>query len=148
MRSSVDYALGSDVENLSLTGSGAIDGTGNVLDNILVGNIGANKLYGGDGADRLDGRAGADALTGGLGADTFVFRSGYGNDVITDFALGIGGGDVIELSLGANYDTLGELLLAGRQVGANTVLTFGGGDTLILQNVTKSSLVAEDFHFV
>lgn len=62
--------------------AGDIDGTGNVLNNILVGNNDANRLDGKAGNDRLRGRDGADVLIGGggrdvllggLGSDTFVF---------------------------------------------------------------------------
>lgn len=49
--SSVTFTLGANVENLVLTGTGAIAGTGNALDNILVGNSGINTLTGGDGED-------------------------------------------------------------------------------------------------
>ncbi|MBD1857469.1 MULTISPECIES: DUF4347 domain-containing protein [Leptolyngbya] len=70
--SSVSYTLSADVENLTLTGSVAIDGTGNDLANILVGNAGNNRLTGGAGNDRLDGSLGADTLIGGLGDDTYV----------------------------------------------------------------------------
>ena len=80
--SSISYALTGDVENLRLTGTAPIRGTGNALDNTIVGNRGANILAGGDGADtltggngndRLSGGTGNDRLTGGDGKDVFVF---------------------------------------------------------------------------
>jgi hypothetical protein len=42
--SSSNYSLGANVENLTLTGTAAINGTGNSLDNVLIGNAGANSL--------------------------------------------------------------------------------------------------------
>ncbi|ESQ93610.1 hypothetical protein ABAC460_00645, partial [Asticcacaulis sp. AC460] len=69
---SVSYSLaGRVVENLTLTGTGNINATGNSLGNSLTGNSGVNKLDGGAGHDRLDGGVGADSLYGGLGDDTF-----------------------------------------------------------------------------
>ncbi|UVM75064.1 M10 family metallopeptidase [Pseudomonas alvandae] len=101
VRSSVSWTLGSNLENLTLTGVAAINGSGNALDNVLIGNAAANVLNGGAGNDRLDGGAGndtliggvgTDTLTGGVGADRFVFSSlselgkdGTG-DVILDFS--------------------------------------------------------------
>jgi Ca2+-binding RTX toxin-like protein len=63
VQSAVAYALGVNVENLTLTGMAAINGTGNALANRLVGNAAANLL---------DGGAGADYLAGGPGNDTYV----------------------------------------------------------------------------
>ena len=53
---SVSYVLGSDVENLALTGTADLSGTGNGLANVLSGNDGANALDGGAGADTMAGR--------------------------------------------------------------------------------------------
>jgi Ca2+-binding RTX toxin-like protein len=63
VQASVTHALAADVENLTLTGAGAINGTGNSLANAIIGNAGANTL---------DGAGGADTMTGGLGNDTYV----------------------------------------------------------------------------
>jgi serralysin len=89
VRSSVSVTLGSYVENLTLTGSGAVDGTGNRGANTLVGNGAANALKGGAGADTLDGGAGRDALEGGAGADGFYMTAALGAsnvDAIGDFS--------------------------------------------------------------
>jgi serralysin len=82
--SSVSFILGANVENLTLTGAAAINGTGNSSANTLTGNSGNNILSGGvgndaiignDGNDSLDGGAGNDIMTGGLGNDTYVVDS-------------------------------------------------------------------------
>ena len=84
------FALDVYVENLTLTGSGNINATGNTLANVLTGNTGANVLIGG---------LGNDTLSGGAGADFFVFNetpnatSNY--DTVTDF---VHGTDKLELS--------------------------------------------------
>ena len=83
VQSSVTYTLGNNLENLTLTGAAAINGTGNAANNTLIGNSGNNTLNGG---------VGADTLTGGTGSDTFVFQFGQspvlGAERITDFAIG------------------------------------------------------------
>jgi Ca2+-binding RTX toxin-like protein len=123
--SSIDYTLGANVEDLTLSGTAAV-GKGNALDNGLTGSDVGNKLYGFEGNDTLDGRGGnddlfggagndiliggtgQDKLAGGAGNDAFVFRDGdFGGttkstaDQVTDFAAG----DGIDLS-GVDANTL------------------------------------------
>jgi Ca2+-binding RTX toxin-like protein len=85
------YVMAANVEHAVVTsalGAGAVNVTGNELDNEITGNAAANKLIGGDGADLLDGGAGSDVLTGGAGADMFVLNSLVGTDTVTDFVSG------------------------------------------------------------
>ncbi|MEO0984978.1 MAG: Calx-beta domain-containing protein [Cyanobacteria bacterium J06639_14] len=64
IRSSVSWSLSSHVENLTLTGSIAIEGVGNSTSNILKGNKRANQLEGLAGNDILKGQNGDDTLIG------------------------------------------------------------------------------------
>ncbi len=68
---SVNWILGANFENLTLTGS-AISGRGNSLNNYIKGNALANQLYGFEGTDTLDGLEGGDTMDGGGGNDTYV----------------------------------------------------------------------------
>lgn len=62
--------MSDSLENLTLTGTNAIDGTGNALGNVLTGNAAANLLLGNAGNDTLIGGGGNDTLNGGTGNDT------------------------------------------------------------------------------
>jgi Ca2+-binding RTX toxin-like protein len=101
----VNYTLAADLENLTLLNVGALVGTGNNLDNTIIGNARANtllgllgndRLNGGAGNDTMNGGEGFDTMTGGAGADRFVFGSNIaeiGNrplflETITDFLTG------------------------------------------------------------
>jgi Ca2+-binding RTX toxin-like protein len=104
VNSSVNWTLGNYLEKLTLTGSSAINGTGNTLDNTLTGNSGNNQLdggvgndtlMGGSGNDLLKGGSGNDRLTGGAGSDRFIYDTNavftadaVGTDQITDFVSG------------------------------------------------------------
>ena len=94
VQAGIAYTLGANVENLTLTGGGAINGTGNGLANVLVGNTGTNILTGGAGNDTLDGKAGADSLVGGTGNDTYLLGRGYGIDTITENDATVGNTDI------------------------------------------------------
>lgn len=118
VQSSVTHTLASNVEALALTGVAAINGTGNTLNNLLLGNAGNNTLNGAAGNDILQGGAGTDALSdtsgnglldGGAGNDTLtggtgkeMFMGGTGNDTITTST----GADIIAFNLGDGQDTV------------------------------------------
>jgi Ca2+-binding RTX toxin-like protein len=81
VNTAISYTLSTNVEWLTLTGSGNIRGTGNQLDNIITGNDGHNVLAGQLGDDTLNGMAGDDILIpdtgnnivdGGEGTDTLL----------------------------------------------------------------------------
>lgn len=89
VQSSISYKLGSYVENLTLTGTGNINGTGSGWHNVIKGNDGNNVLSGLGGNDVISGGKGYDTMIGGSGNDTFVLKTpGTGVDTIKDFALG------------------------------------------------------------
>jgi VCBS repeat-containing protein len=96
VKSSITYTLTDHVENLMLTGTAAIDGTGNLLDNIIIGNSGSNLLTGLEGNDTLDGKGGADTLFGGIGNDTYVVDN-IGDVVLENADEGI---DTVQSSIG------------------------------------------------
>ncbi|QXH45707.1 hypothetical protein KSS93_22960 [Pseudomonas xanthosomatis] len=110
VRSSITWSLGASLENLELTGNAAINGTGNELDNVLIGNSAKNVLTGGAGNDTLDGGAGIDTLVGGTGDDTYIVDllvKGTGTkatvaleDTITEKANE--GSDTLQLRMGAD----------------------------------------------
>ena len=79
VRSTVTFSLVAssrvkgEIEDLTLEGSGNINGTGNALNNVITGNAGKNVLSGGNGNDKLTGSGGADTLDGGAGGDIFAY---------------------------------------------------------------------------
>ena len=119
--SSVNHTLGFGLENLTLTGSANINGTGNGNNNVLTGNSGNNTLSGGDGNDTLIGGAGNDSLVGGNGKD--ILTGGSGSDKFTYTAL--------SQSLLANYDVItdyssGDQIDAASSIVAATLTTSVG----------------------
>ena len=163
VQSAVNWALGDTLENLTLTGTVAINGTGNALDNVLIGNSANNTLTGGAGNDRLDGSTGADSLIGGAGNDIYMVDAA--TDLVTELA---GEGTDIVLSavtwaLGVNIEylvltgtaaingtgnTLDNFLIGNS---ANNMLTGGAGNDWMIGSAGTDTLVGglgNDFYAV
>ncbi|MGB8812649.1 MAG: hypothetical protein WCC57_05640 [Paracoccaceae bacterium] len=113
--SAISHGLALNVESLVLTGSAAINGTGNTLANLITGNTAANGLAGGGGNDTLSGGAGNDTLNGGAGADLMIGGSGndtyYVSDSTDRISEAAGGGidrvfSTISYSLALNVESL------------------------------------------
>jgi len=154
VNSSISYALGDYLENLTLTGSADINGFGNQLSNVLTGNTGHNYLFGLDGNDTLTGNTGNDVLQGGEGAD--ILNSNAGNDVLdggvgadklnggteSDLFVGGLGNDII--TTGTGYDVIAFNKGDGQDIinastGADNTLTLGGNFAYGDLSLTKST---------
>jgi hypothetical protein len=106
-------------------------------------------IIGTAGNDTLFDAAGASAMIGDIGDDIFVYARGGGVTVISDF---LPGSDQVDLTSIFSLTFIADALLfiptlfsLSTQVGADVVIDFGGGDTLILSGVSKASLTARDF---
>lgn len=109
------------------------------------GGAGADRLLAGTGNDLLDGGEGADLLSGGAGNDTLtgggegdIFYTGSGADIITDF--NSAAGDRIRVSGYSGWQTV-------QQQGADVLVTFGAGDSLLVRNIQAAALTASLFQF-
>ncbi|HEY8356476.1 MAG TPA: M10 family metallopeptidase C-terminal domain-containing protein, partial [Ramlibacter sp.] len=131
------YELGTNLENLTLLGSAAVNATGNSLRNVLVGNAADNIL---------DGKRGADTLKGGAGNDTYHVdnvrdvisgesKAGTSGDrVVSSLTWSLAGDYVERLALTGDKDIDGTgntLANAISGNGADNVLTgMAGNDSL------------------
>jgi Ca2+-binding RTX toxin-like protein len=100
------YTLGTNVENLRLTGTSAVNGTGNTLNNMLKGNSAVNSLTGAAGNDTLEGMSGADTLTGGTGNDTYILGRDYAADTVVENDATAGNTDVAQFLSGVAADQI------------------------------------------
>ncbi len=172
VHSRLTWTLGTALENLTLAAPGrAISGTGNSLDNIILGNSYANTLNGlggndtlvgdggddvlngDDGADSLDGGGQNDQLNGGAGIDTLT--GGIGNDTLDGGAGadsmtgGLGndafvvddGGDTVIEAAGEGTDSVSASVSYSLTANVETLTLAGSGDIDGTGNVLKNTIV-------
>jgi len=122
IESSVTWFLGGQhVERLTLTGTADIAGTGNGLDNVLIGNAGNNILYGRDGNDVIDGGFGADLMRGERGDD--IYHVDNAGDRVIEYDGE--GHDVVHASVG--FDLAGQFVEELHLQGSDAINGFGNG---------------------
>ncbi|KUF10436.1 calcium-binding protein [Pseudoponticoccus marisrubri] len=138
-----DDSLSGGADNDSVNGGDGADTLeGGDGDDMLVGGKDGDVVDAGAGADTLEGGLGNDTMTGGSGADLFVIVPGAGQDLITDFQSGTDQIDVTRLGI----SSLSEMTITDD--GTDTVVDFGGGNTLKLANTLAADLDAADFGMV
>jgi trimeric autotransporter adhesin len=125
VQTGLTYTLGANVENLTLTGTTALNGTGNTLNNSMLGNSAANQLTGGSGDDLLNGAGGADTLVGGAGNDSYVVDNTA--DVVTEVA-------------GEGADTLQSSATYTLQANVESLLLTGTGNINATGNADANTL--------
>ena len=144
VESSINYTLGGNLEQLSLTGT-AISATGNSLVNTISGNASNNSIDGGLGADSLIGGAGNDTYFVDNRGDTVFENADRGTDIVFT---------TVSHTLNANIENLtytgpGRASLAGNDsaniidgstAGTNTLSGGKGNDTLVV-NATRIGTV-------
>src|SRR5690606_19600531 len=126
VESSVSWILGANLENLILTGSAPLNGTGNALANIIGGTPGANLLNGGAGADVLIGFAGDDTYVVDQVGDVVVELAAGGYDRVFSSAA--------TFTMGAHVEELHITSSAAANVTGNAqdnLIFAGAGDNLL-----------------
>ncbi len=150
---SIGYTLGANVENLTLTGTDNLNGTGNTLDNLIDGNDGNNVLSGGTGSDTFAGGVGDDTYVVDSTGDLVTEAAGAGNDTVLSGIAWTLGANLENLTLtGAAYgdaryrqragqrpqrqrivETTGSILNGG--AGADRMIGGAGNDTYVVDDV-------------
>lgn len=120
VQSSITLTLGANLENLTLTGTSAINALGNTLANVLIGNAGANSITGGLGNDRMEGDK---------GNDTYLISKGHGADTIRDYDTAASNTDTVQFS-----DVKSTDISAVQRIGNNLILKYGTTDQVIIEN--------------
>ena len=138
------YTLGSNVENLTGTGTAAFTGTGNTLDNVMTGGIGNDTLTGLAGNDTLNGMGGNDTMKGGVGNDIYIVDST--SDIVTE-NLNEGTDEVQTLlsayTLAANVENLTGTVATGFTGDGNAldnIITGGSGNDVLFGEAGNDTL--------
>ena len=142
---SLDGGAGQD----SLSGGSGSDRLYGGTDNdTLDGGSGADSLFGGTGNDSLTGGTGSDTMSGGTGRDVYELTPSGGADRITDFGMSLIGDqtedrlDVSDLTNGDGSPVKSFDVAITDDGSGNTLLTFPGGETLVLEGVSPATAAA------
>ncbi|WP_419900133.1 hypothetical protein [Roseomonas sp. USHLN139] len=165
IQASVSYSLaGLEVENLTLTGTAAINGTGNAYANVIVGNAADNVIDGGAGADNMRGGKGDDYYIVDHVGDVVIEGKGNGNDTVrSTVSFSLGGQDIENMilsgagSINGTGNGLANVITGNSR--ANTLdggngddtLSGGGGNDILKGGAGRDTLTggsgADQFHF-
>ena len=126
VKSSITEMLAANVENLVLTGTANVDGTGNALANIITGNAGDNVINGLADNDTMVGGAGNDTYIVDAAGDAVVEAAGHGTDTVNSSVSETLSANVENLVLTgiANVDAIGN--------GLDNKLTGNGGNNKLV----------------
>jgi Ca2+-binding RTX toxin-like protein len=156
--SSISHTLAANVENLTLSGTGHTNGTGNTGSNSIAGNAGNNvlaggvgtgtgndTLSGGDGNDSLSGLDGNDSLVGGNGNGNDTLNGGTGNDKMTggtgnDLYYADSPGDVITEASGQGTDRVSSSISHTLAANVENLALSGTGHTSGTGNTGNNSI--------
>ncbi|NJL22239.1 MAG: calcium-binding protein [Leptolyngbyaceae cyanobacterium SM1_3_5] len=134
VRAASNFSLRDNLENLELTGTGNISGTGNSLANTITGNSGNNALNGGGGNDLLQGGAGNDVYTIDAG-DTVIDTAGI-DRIAADFSIDLSVGNFLQIE---NLTLTGTAAIgATGNLSANSIRGNSGNNSI-------SGLAGDDF---
>lgn len=142
VESSVDFALSSFIENLTLTGTDDLIGAGNGSDNTILGNSGDNMILSLGGSDTVTGALGDDFLMGGLGNDHYQFAQGDGVDTIMDNNMIGSNADSVVFDGSVAQSVVAMFISSGNlQIG----YTNSAGDQITVQSQTTTATAIERF---
>ena len=153
--SSVNYTLGANVENLYLSGAAA-NGTGNALDNMIIGNSNANVLSGLGGADKMAGYGGNDTYVVDNTGDIVIEAADSGIDSVyasVNYTLGANVENLYLSGAAANGtgNALDNMIIGNSNAnvlsglgGADKMAGYGGNDTYVVDNTGDIVVEAAD----
>ena len=141
-----DLLNGLDGNDSLSASTGNDDVYGGFGDDTLMGGDGEDRLFGEQGDDQLNGGSGTDWIAGGGGSDTLTggadrdifFASGGGNDVVTDYVVGV---DIVDFGL------LGERDISVESVNGDAVVTYDDGSLKLVGAGGDLEALQSDFRF-